>query len=305
MNGAAAKRPSFAPRNWPGWFSVAAIWLLGRLPHRPTAATAEAIGVLLYRFANRRRLVAERNIERCFSSLSEIERKEIIKANFRFVGRMLVEMAWSWSTRDRLIDALGEVHGLEHLRSAEEKHRGVLVVTLHATCLEMGARIAALQVRASGIYRPLKNEVMEWYQNRCRARFCKSMLSKRNLRAGLRALKAGEVLWYAPDQDFGKKQSVFVDFFGIPAATLLATHRLPSLTGCEVVMMFPHFDRTTGKYHVEFSPAPENFPGQDPVVGLGMINALIEDWVRAHPEQYWWVHRRFKTRPDGQPPFYD
>jgi len=305
MNPPPAPRPSFAPRNWPGWAGVGAIWLLGRLPRGLAVWLTEATGGMLYRLAGRRRAIAERNLERCFPDLEPSRRQAILRDHFRSVGRMLAETAWSWSRRDALIDRIGEVHGLGHVEAAERAGRGVLLVTSHVTCLEIGARVAARHVWGSGIYRPLGNEVLEWYQNRCRARFCRSMLGKRNLRAAIRLLREGGVLWYAPDQDFGPEQSVFVPFFGIPAATLLATHRLPKLTGCAVVMMFPCYDRATGKYHVEFLPRLEDYPSDDPAADLARINAMIEDQVRRFPEQYWWIHRRFKTRPDGEPPFYD
>lgn len=281
------------------------IWLLGAIPRSITLRLTEALGPLLYRLAGRRRKIAERNLERCFPEFGEARREDIVRENFRAVARMLAEMAWSWSGRDRRVDEISELHGFEHLESAMSQGRGVLVVTCHNTCLEIGARIAARRVWGSGIYRPLGNEVLEWYQNRRRAHYCKSMISKRNLRSGIRLLRGGEVLWYAPDQDFGPEQSVFAPFFGIPAATLLATHRLPRMTGCTVVMMFPRYERSERKYHVEFLPALEDYPTDDAVADLTRINRLIEDQVRRSPEQYWWIHRRFKTRPAGEAPFYD
>jgi KDO2-lipid IV(A) lauroyltransferase len=113
------------------------------------------------------------------------------------------------------------------------------------------------------------------------------------------------MLWYAPDQDFGRRQSLFVPFFGIPAATLTATARLVELTGCRVVPMFPRYDEATGQYVVQFHPALENFPTGDIVADLTRVNAMLEEQVRKAPEQYWWIHRRFKTRPEGEPTFYD
>ncbi len=298
-------RPSFAPRHWGGWLAVVNIALLGMLPRGLTLWLAESLGHVMYKFARRRRKVAERNIARCFPDLSESQRDALVRKNFRSVGRMVAEIAWSWSPNDRRIDRLGEVIGFRYLEHAMQEGSGVLVVTCHNTCLEIGARIAARRVWASGIYRPLENEVLEWYQNRCRARYCKSMLSKKNLRGGVRQLRDGGVLWYAPDQDFGREQSVFAPFFGIQAATLLATQRLPKMSGCAVVMMFPWYDARARRYRVEFLPALQDYPSDDPVADLTRINSLIEERVRLHPEQYWWIHRRFKTRPEGEPPFYD
>jgi KDO2-lipid IV(A) lauroyltransferase len=135
-------------------------------------------------------------------------------------------------------------------------------------------------------------------------RYADSMISKRDARGAVRVLRAGKVLWYAPDQDFGPDQSVFAPLFGIETATLLATHRLPAMTGCAVVPMFPRRDPVSGKYVVDILPALEDFPSADPVADLARVNALMEAQVRKAPGQYWWIHRRFKTRPEGDTPFY-
>ena len=305
MTGNAQKRPSLAPRNWGGWAAVAIIWLLGILPRRLTLWLTEALGLAVYRLAGRRRKIAERNLERCFPEWPEEQRQRVLRAQFRSLGRMLGEMAWSWSSNKRRIDRMGELKGIEHVDAARQAGRGVLMVTSHNTCLEIGGRIMAEQVECSGIYRPLRNEALEWYQNLGRGRYTLSMLSKRNMRAAIRHLREGRVLWYAPDQDFGPEESVFAPFFGIPAATLLATHRLPKMTDCAVIMMFPWYDRKTRRYHVELLPALEDFPSDDAVADLTRVNKLIERSVLRAPEQYWWIHRRFKTRPPGEPPFYD
>jgi KDO2-lipid IV(A) lauroyltransferase len=305
MNPPATSRPSLAPRNWPGWIGVGAIWLLGLLPRSLAAWLTERLGDLLFHMAGRRRRVAERNLERCFPEWDQGRREAILREHFRSVGRMLAETAWSWSRRDALIDQIGELHGLEHMEAARQKGRGVLMVTSHNTCLEIGARIAAGQIPTSGLYRPLNNEVLEWYQNRCRTRYARSMLSKRNLRGAVRLLRGGGVLWYAPDQDFGPAESLFAPFFGIQTATLLATHRLPRMTGCAVVMMFPRYDRSTRTYHVQLMPQLRDYPTDEPLADLTRINAIIEEQVRRSPADYWWIHRRFKTRPEGEPPFYD
>jgi len=131
------------------------------------------------------------------------------------------------------------------------------------------------------------------------------MFRKNDLRSAVRYLRSGGVLWYAPDQDFGPDQSVFVPFFGIQTATLRATERLVRLTGCAVIPMFPMYDAAERKYRVKIWPALKDFPSGNASQDLAAINALMEAQVRQVPEQYWWVHRRFKTRPPGEPPFYD
>lgn len=297
-------RPSFAPRNWGGWLAAAMLWLLGWLPKPLGRALVWPIGPLAYRLAGRRRAVAERNLERCFPQWSEEQRERVVRATFASVARMVAEIAWCWSGPMGWFRRNCEVHGLQHLRDAEARGKGVLLVTGHFSCLEIGGRILLDHADYGGVYRPLNSEVMEWYQTRGRLRYADFMISKRNALQAVKILRRGGTVWYAPDQDFGPDQSVFAPFFGIPTATLLATHRLPSMTGCAVVPMFPRYSRETRTYEVHVLPALENYPSGDPFADLSRINGLIESWVREAPEQYWWIHRRFKTRPEGEPDFY-
>lgn len=299
-------RPPLTPRHWPAWLAVALIWLLGRTPRPVGTAVARPLGWLLSRTMKRRRAVATRNIERCFPELEPAARNALIDASFRALGRMLFETAWTWTASDRRMRRMSRYEGVDQARAAAAQGRGVLVVTAHFSCLEIGARLTAMAFeRAAGVYRPMRSEVLEWYQNRCRGRYAERMISKRDMRSAIRYLRGGGVLWYAPDQDFGPSQSEFAPFFGISTATLTATVRLVELTNCLVVPMFPRYDAQTGQYVVKFLPPLEDFPCGDIVKDLGRVNELLEAQVREAPEQYWWIHRRFKTRPNGEPPFYD
>jgi len=299
-------RPSFAPRNWGGWISVGFLWLLARLPGKAALLLVAPLAPLAYHFAGRRRKIAERNIERCFPEWSEEQQQKLVRESFTSISRMIAEIAWCWSWPEKRFNKISQVQGIQHIREAQARGKGVLMVTGHFTCLEMGARIIGQCLDdAGGVYRPLDSPPMEWYQMRARRSYTHFMVSKRDARQAVRALKKGSVLWYAPDQDFGPEQSIFAPFFGIQTASLLATHRLSKLTGCPVVPMIPSYDKITGIYTVELLPALENFPGDDPVADLARINSIFEAQVRKKPEQYWWIHRRFKTRPEGEAPFYD
>ena len=262
------------------------------------------LSTIMWHALKGRRKIAQRNIERCFPERSAAGQQAILKGCFRSLARTVFEIAWSWSASAARIERMGSIEGIENFYAASESGRGVLMVTAHSTCLEIGARIMAMTIRSSGIYRPLKSPVLEWYQNRSRLSYGEAMISKRETRRAIRMLKEGAVVWYAPDQDFGPAQSVFVPFFGIQAATLLATHRLPQLTGCAIVPMYPYYDARRRHYTVRILPALEGYPGEDAVADLTRVNAALEAEVRKVPEQYWWIHRRFKTRPDGEAPFY-
>ena len=300
------KRPVLKPGNWPGWLAVAVLWLLGKTPQWLAIALSGPLGKLMSALMKSRRRIAERNVERCFPQLDAEDRQAIVDGCFRSLGRTLFEITWAWSASDRRIRNMGELVGREHLESAKAAGKGVLLITGHITCLEMGPRIIGLEIPGCrGIYRPLKNLPIEWYQNTRRLRYTDGGIKKNDLRTAIRFLRQGGMLWYAPDQDFGPNQTVFAPFFGIPTATLEATVKLVKLTGCTVVPMFPRYDEARRHYTVEFQPALTDFPTGDMVADLGRINMLTETQVRRTPEQYWWIHRRFKTRPPGEAPFYD
>ncbi len=301
----AGKRPSLAPRNWGGWFLVAILWLMGKLPVRVGLWISRPLGWLLYRTMGRRRAVAQRNLERCFPEWTPQQVEALLRNNFRALARTVFEIAWCWGMSARRFKQLSRVEGLENLLDAEEAGKGVLLITAHMTCMEVGGRMSCEQAPTTGVYRPLNNAVLEWYQNRGRLAYAHGMISKRDMRSIIRYLRKGGVLWYAPDQDFGPDRSVFAPFFGIQTATLEATHKLLRMTGCALVPMFPEFEEETGRYVMRVLPAVDGLPSDDAVTDLARINAAMEAHVRRLPEQYWWIHRRFKTRPEGEAPFYE
>ncbi len=306
MPDAAPERPSFAPRNWGGWLALALIWMLGQLPQGFGRALSRPLGWMIRKALKSRYRVAKRNIERCFPGLTEAEREQIVRDHFRSLARMLFEQAWSWSAPEKRVDSWGRAVDAEHANRLTREGRGVLMLTCHSTCIEIGGYYAGrATIRPWLVYRPLNSPVIDWYSNRCRRRYSEGGISKRVFRSMVTLLEEGGILWYAPDQDFGPSRSEFAPFFGIQTATLAALVHLVEKSGCAVVPMFPSFDEKTGKYEAKFLPPLDNFPSGDTVADLTRVNALIEDHVRQYPAQYWWIHRRFKTRPAGEPPFYD
>jgi KDO2-lipid IV(A) lauroyltransferase len=298
------ERPSLGPRNWGGWIGVGFLWLLGKLPLSAGLVLSRPLGGLLLKLMGRRVRIAERNIARCFPEWSSEQQRQVLEDSFRSLARTLFETATAWSASKQAIRKLGALEGLENLQSASAKRKGVLLITAHLSCLELGGRIMTLDADAAGIYRPLKSPVLEYYQNLKRLSYGQGMIQKRDMRSAVRFLRQGGNLWYAPDQDFGPKQTLFAPFFGIQTASLLATIRLAKMTECAVVPMFPAFDQASGRYTVKLLPALENFPSSDDLADLTRINAIMEAHIRTVPEQYWWIHRRFKTRPPDEAPFY-
>lgn len=275
--------------------------LLGRLPLAATRRLVRPLAPLLRLAMVSRRRVVARNLELCFPELDEARRHSLVKRHFRNLAESLAEVAVAWQRPGRLDAAFGEIVGLENLEAARASGRGVMLLTGHSTCLEIGGRMLAEQVALKGIYRPLKNPVLEQFQNRGRLGYASGMLSRYDLRGMVRHLRAGGVLWYAPDQDFGLQRSVFAPFFGIETATAHGIVELARLGRAVVVPMYPVKNEKTGRVTVHVEPAFENFPGESVRDDLARFNAFLERHVREAPAQYWWLHRRFKTAPDGEP----
>lgn len=305
MTSAENSRPPITPRFWPSWLAVGIMWLLGKTPQVFGLAVSVPMAWVLLRLLKRRRFIAQRNIERCFPDKDDAWRDRVLRQHFRSLARMVFESCWSWSASPRRLRRMCRIEGMENIERAKEQG-GVIFITAHVTCIEMGGRITAFAAPNCGlVYRPLKNPVIEWYQNRCRARYPSQRFSKRDLRGLVRFLRKGGNLWYAPDQDFGPERSQFAPFFGIETATLEATLKLVEMSRSSVVPMYPVYDQKTRRYTATFDAALENFPSGNLREDLARINGIFEEKIRKAPEQYWWIHRRFKTRPEGEPPFYE
>jgi len=303
-------RPEFtrsllAPRHWPAWLGVAAVWLVAHLPQTLLPWLGRRLGALVARMPSARRRIAAANIALCFPALDPARRAALIDANLRDIGMMMVEFALGWLGSDRRMAALPTViEGLEHLEAARARGKGVLLVGGHFSHLELCARLVSQRIRIAGMYRRMDSTVFEWVVLRARLRYAAAMFDKDDIRGTVKYLRAGGTLWYAPDQDMRSKDTVFVPFFGVPAATITATHHLARLSGAVVVPFF-HRRLPDGSGYVLRLGAPlEDFPGADVLEDTARINACIEQMVREAPEQYLWVHKRFKTRPPGLPPVY-
>lgn len=293
-------RSLLAPWHWPAWLALGLIWLIGRLPWSVALAAGAGLGRPLYRLMAGRRRVAQRNLELCFPQLDAAAREQLLREHFRDLGRMAAEFALSWMMPARRFARIPHrIIGLEHLQAAGAGGRGVLLVGAHFSHLEMCARLVAGHVPLAGLYREHGSPVFEWAVKQRRLRYASAMFGRRELRATVRHLRQGGHLWYAPDQDMRGKDAVFAPFFGIPASTITATHHLARMSGAAVIA-FQH-RRLPGRqgYEITLQPPLADFPSADVQIDTARINRLIEAMVRQAPAQYLWIHKRFKTRPDG------
>ncbi|OOG49436.1 lipid A biosynthesis lauroyl acyltransferase [Rhodanobacter sp. C01] len=303
-------RPTFthsllAPRHWPAWLGAAVIWLIAQLPQAALLWLGRRLGALVLRVPSERRHIAETNIALCFPELDAAAQAALVDANLRDIGLMLVEFALGWMGSDRRMARIPtRIEGLQHLEAARAQGKGVLLVGGHFSHLELCARLVSQRIRISGMYRKMDSAVFEWTVLRARLHYAEAMFDKDDIRGTVKHLRNGGTLWYAPDQDMRSKDSVFVPFFGVPAATITATHHLARLSGAVVIPFFHRRLPGNQGYALRLGAPLTDFPSPDVLTDTARVNACIEQMVREAPEQYLWVHKRFKTRPPDTPAVY-
>ena len=292
-----------APKFWPSWILVLIAYVVARLPLSWILALGRGLGHLAYHLAASRRHIAEVNIKLCFPELGDHERARLVKDNLLHTGMGLTEATIPWLNPKRNLRKHTSVVGLEHLQAATVAGKGVLLLGGHYTCIDITCQPLG-DANIDVMYRANKNLVWEWLQVRGRCHFFDHVIERSDMRQTLSLLKSGGSLWYAPDQDYGRKHSVFAPFFNLPAATIRATSRLARATDAKVLMLSVFRDPSRAHWTLTFDPVLDNFPSGDDVADASRINQLLETHIRVHPAQYLWVHRRFKTRPDGEPSVY-
>ena len=248
-----------------------------------------------------RRQIVATNIRLAFPSLSEDEKEQLLQEQFRNAGRAIIESALSWWAGDKTLERLTHIYGLEHLQQAAAQDRGVILLSAHFTCFELGARLLARHHPFQFIYKAQrKNPLFENYTTSIRLRHYLRAVTHHDTRGMLRGLKQKLTCWYLPDQDFGADHSEFVPFMGVTTATITATSRMARITGALVVPYYP-LRRSDGcGYNIHILPPLAEFPSGGDAKDCRTINHQLEHYVRQAPGQYLWLHRRFRTRPPGE-----
>ncbi len=286
------------PKQWPILAWVALLRLLVLLPYRWQQHIGAGFGWLLSHLARERRHVTHTNLRLCFPDLSDAEHQQMFKKVFRHNGIGLMEAAMAWWAPKSWFEQRVTLKGREHLDAALAKGKGVIMLGAHFSTLDLGGLLFSFYYPVNTLYRPNNNPLLDRIIYNGRARFTHN-IDRSDFRSVIRKLKNNEIIWYAPDQDFGMKQSVFVPFFGVPAATLTATTRLTKLNNSPILMLAQH-RLSNGTYELELFPIITPFPTGDEIADATRINAEIERAIRKDPEQYMWVHRRFKSHPQGK-----
>jgi len=302
MSRASEQTRLWTPDHWPTWLGLALFRVLHELSWPEKRRLARGLGWFIYHFVRVRRHVAEVNLELCFPEKSPAERRTLALAHFQSLALGLFEtIAGWWSERDDLPSF--RVEGVAHLEHALARGKGALLLTAHFTTLEICGRMMTEVHPMGGLYRDPNNPVVAHLMRLQRERHMSVAVHFDDLRGLVRALRGGHAIWYAPDQGKRTKSSEILPFFGIPAITNTATSKIAEMTGCAVVPFFARRERD-GSYTLRILPALENFPTADAAADAVRINELIAQYARQAPEQYFWVHKRFKARGPEYPEVY-
>lgn len=300
-------KPLNKPAFWSNllaWLTYGLCWLLAHLPYRMLLAFGRGLGWLFKVLLKSRRKVIEKNIATCFPELNDDQQTQLINQNYRETGMMVSQTLRTFLNDADFPYADLTIKGAEHLEQALAKQQGVLLVSGHFTALDVGGRAICERYPVAGVYRPHKNPVQEYVVTKSRLKYAEKMFTRDELKGIIKHLKSGGIVWYAPDQDYRRGQSVFVDFFSTPASTITATHQLARISKCQVMTYAVKRIDQAPYYELEISAPLTDFPSKDPIHDTQKVNQAVEQLVKQAPEQYLWLHKRFKTRPEGEAKFY-
>ncbi|MDA1074571.1 MAG: lipid A biosynthesis lauroyl acyltransferase, partial [Proteobacteria bacterium] len=274
------RTPITSPLVWPIWAFVGLCWLIARLPMPVVFAIGSTLGRVIFFFAPSRRQITRTNLRLCFPELSSEERETMLREVFIEIGIGAVETMVPWLNPAKDIRDRFDIEGLHHLRDAEAQGRGVLLLGGHFACMDVISPVLGDLKTVDVMYRENRNPVWEWLQVNGRKHYFDGVIERDDTRQTLKRLRAGRTLWYAPDQDYGARHSVFAPFFGIRAASITATSRLARFNKSPVLMLVPRRDRAAGRWCLHFSPVLEGFPGDDEMANATRVNQLIEAAIR-------------------------
>ncbi len=294
---------AFVLRWWPSWLLLLFLRLSALLPLRVSRLLGASLGLLIYTFNAKRRHIARVNLKLCFPDKSGAERARLLRRHFVVKGQSYLDLGFlAWAAAWRVRRAT-RIHGLEHLRAARQRGKNAILLAPHFLGMNFAASLLARELPEFSMMKLQRNTVVNWLLNKGRMRFGLKLVARtQGLRPVVRTLKEGFAFYYLPDEDFGPRHSVFAPFFGVPTATLTTLGRLAELTDAAVI---PCFVRLSSRgYEITLKAPLANFPRGDKQDDAARMNRVLEDGIRAHPEQYMWTFKFFKTRPHGTPSLY-
>lgn len=284
-------------------------YCLGKLPYRVQMIIGCRLGDLARLLIGKRRRVALINIQLCFPEYTKEEQRAMLRRHFRSVGMGAMETAICWWGRDAVVRRLSSIEGLDNLRTAADRGKGIILLSAHFTSLELGIRMGQsylreLGIETTGMYKPPHDPVVNHVMRTRRdTQIGGQSIPNQDVKGFLRALKRGHAVWYAGDQKASARHGELIDFFGQPAMTHVAISRLAKMTGATILPFFTLRREDGHGYRLIVQPPLEDFPSGDDIADARRINGLVEDVVRQAPEQYFWLHQRFRVK--GADPYRD
>lgn len=294
----------WTPNYWPAWLGLGLLRLSCYLPYRIQLGAGKAVGRLLHRVARERRAITRRNIELCFPELSAGERDGLALAHFEALGASLIELALGRWASDEKLEGMTRIEGAEHIHRALDEGHGVILLSAHFTALEISGRVLSKHCPPFDcVFRKHKNEFLTELLRTSRERSARATIDKNDIKSMVRSLREGVPVWYAPDQSYDRKQSALLPFFGVPSMTNTATGTIARLGRAVAIPFFPR-RLPEGGYELRVLPPIEGLPSDDPAEDTQKYVEVLEQQIRLAPEQYYWVHRKFKNRPEPLPDAY-
>jgi KDO2-lipid IV(A) lauroyltransferase len=292
------------PKYWGVWLIICSLRAIVLLPYRLQLAIAKTCGKISIHLMKHRRHVTETNLKLCFPKLSNSQIAHLLRQNFISSSLGLLETIRAWYTPNILLHETIELRGIEQVNKLLNQQQPMLLCGAHFTCLELIGRLMSKKLNIAALYQEHKNPLVNYLIAKRRNKYLQAAIGRNQLKQLLRHLQAKTPVWYAPDQDYGRAQSVFAPFFNIQAATTSTTARLAKKYSLAIIPTIYYRLAGTGKYVIEFLPKLEQATAIDPINCATQINKVFAQAIEQHPEQYLWQHRRFKTRPPGEDKVY-
>ncbi len=293
------------PRYWYAWPVLALMHVWSWLPSRVLWVLGNALGGFFSLFPSPARRVAVRNLELCFPEMDPRERRRLLQRHFQLSGFAVVSLSVAWWAPKWRVKRFVALHNRHLLDETLKGGKNIILLTPHFIGLDIGGSRLAVEGEFVSMYRKSRNPFFEYLFQR-RSRFGAPVVERMaSLKSLIKYIREGRPFYYLPDQDLGERASVFVPFFGVPAATVTALSRIAQSTNAVVMPCITRILPRGRGYEIRLYPSLDNFPTEDPLADAKRMNEEVEKWVREMPEQYMWSYRRFKTRPNNEPSLYD
>lgn len=298
----------YHPANWPLHIGLALVQLIALSPKPVKYTLRRFLGWAMFRIPSQMRRIAQRNIAVCFPELDVNAQQVMLKENFALMGALLVEgLNMAWPSKTNIFPTIGNISGLEHVEQALARKQGVLLLFSHQMAVYLVGCLLIPKVNFpfSFMYNSPKNAVLKRLFDVHTRKYCKYVFTRKDVRPMIQHLREGNLVWYSPDLEPGKKHSVFAPFFNIPAGTYTTTARIAQLSDAVSIPIAFYRRENEDVYDVIFHPPLTNFPSGNDIEDATLLNKIVEDIIRVKPAQYLWIYKRFSRRPDGSKTFYN